>query len=352
MHVVLQTEALAKETETVLVVGLRNREIRSSHRVSEVLRSTFRLNSPNLEFVLCPDFLGVAKNLMIALFSIFYFVRKPEYRIISRNLYACVIVNLLHRSVFIYETHTVETGIRAKLQRWLVRSRKVKCVVISQALKELICAKYSLDNSSVFVLHDAARAGLPDLPKRSKDASMGTVFGYFGSLHQGRGVEIIEEMAARMKESHFLVYGPTEQNEGLVERTVGGSNLKLMGFIDHKDVHNAMSNCDVLLMPYQSQVSIGTAGSDTSKWMSPMKMFEYMASGRPILSSDLPVLREVLTSEKNCLLVPPSDSQSWVDAGKRLNDSNLRKSLSQIARQEYLSKYNWDARAKKLIELL
>ena len=47
-------------------------------------------------------------------------------------------------------------------------------------------------------------------------------------------------------------------------------------------------------MPYQRNVGIGTKNSDTSNWMSPMKMFEYMSTGVPIVSSDLPVLKKFL----------------------------------------------------------
>ena len=79
-----------------------------------------------------------------------------------------------------------------------------------------------------------------------------------------------------------------------------------------------MSRCDVLLMPYQRKVSIGDHSADTSRWMSPMKMFEYMAAKKPFISSDLDVLREVLTDEVNALLVDPENVKAWDKALKRL----------------------------------
>ena len=48
---------------------------------------------------------------------------------------------------------------------------------------------------------------------------------------------------------------------------------------------------DILIMPYQKNVAIGAKGHDTARWMSPMKMFEYMASGNPIISSNLAALK-------------------------------------------------------------
>ena len=69
-------------------------------------------------------------------------------------------------------------------------------------------------------------------------------------------------------------------------------------------------------MPYQRNVSIGIKGSNTADWMSPLKLFEYMSSGVPIISSDLPVLREILEDRRNALLVPPKNFDSWDEALK------------------------------------
>jgi len=87
--------------------------------------------------------------------------------------------------------------------------------------------------------------------------------------------------------------------------------------------------------------------------MSPMKMFEYMASGTPIVSSDLPVLREVLSNKFNCLLVSPSDVDAWVAALVTLRrDREFALSLASNARLQYLEIYNWDARAVLLSKIL
>ena len=110
---------------------------------------------------------------------------------------------------------------------------------------------------------------------------------------------------------------------------------------------------DILLMPYQEKVSIGVKGHDTAQWMSPMKMFEYMATGLPIISSDLPSLREVLQNKKNALLVSPSDPRAWCDALDCLSlDSELACRIGKKAYQDYKDKYTWGARARKIISLL
>lgn len=108
---------------------------------------------------------------------------------------------------------------------------------------------------------------------------------------------------------------------------------------------------DVLLMPYQKSVSIGVAGQDTAQWMSPMKMFEYMAGGVPLVSSDLPVLREVLEEGRNALLVAPGDPQAWVAAVDRLAfDPGFAAYLGANAHADYQQHYTWVARARLLLE--
>ena len=87
-------------------------------------------------------------------------------------------------------------------------------------------------------------------------------------------------------------------------------NLIYMGYFRNKDARKLMSCMDALLMPYQNKVSIGKTKSDTSKWMSPMKMFEYLASGVPVFSSNLPVLQEILIDNVNVFLVSPEDKMN------------------------------------------
>jgi glycosyltransferase involved in cell wall biosynthesis len=101
-------------------------------------------------------------------------------------------------------------------------------------------------------------------------------------------------------------------------------------------------------MPYARKIAV-SSGGDTAAYASPMKAFEYLAAGRAILASDLPVFHEVLDSD-NCLLLPPEDIDAWNHALHRvLADRRLRQSLGSQARQDARA-YDWTERAKKAVE--
>ncbi len=127
----------------------------------------------------------------------------------------------------------------------------------------------------------------------------------------------------------------------------GLDNVRVLWFVPNGELPEYLAACDVLLMPYQRRVTVN--GGDTAAVMSPMKMFEYMAADRLIISSDLPVLREIL-DERNAVLCDPEDDLEWVEALKRAeNDRNWREELARIAYQD-AEKYTWRKRVRLVLK--
>jgi glycosyltransferase involved in cell wall biosynthesis len=174
--------------------------------------------------------------------------------------------------------------------------------------------------------------------------------GYTGHLYPGRGAELLLEIAALEPEIHFLLAGgePADVERLLaLAKTRGLTNLVLSGFILNADLPQYQAACETLLMPYQRQVE-ASSGGDIARYLSPMKLFEYLACGRAIISSDLPVLREVL-NENNAILLPPDDSQAWAQALRALKTDPARlRRLAEQARQD-AQKYSWTARVQHIL---
>jgi glycosyltransferase involved in cell wall biosynthesis len=177
--------------------------------------------------------------------------------------------------------------------------------------------------------------------------------GYTGHLYAGRGAGIILQLARRLPHIQFLLAGGdpadiTRLRTQIANYQLPITNLHLTGFIPNADLPRYQAACDALLMPYQESVA-ASSGGDIARYLSPMKVFEYLACGRVILSSDLPVLREVL-HERNAILLPPADVDAWENA---LEDARLNaEKYADIAQaaKKVAEQYSWEARARKVLD--
>jgi len=94
-----------------------------------------------------------------------------------------------------------------------------------------------------------------------------------------------------------------------------------------------------------------SSGGDIAKYLSPMKLFEYMACGRAIISSDLPVLREILNDE-NAVLLPPDDLTTWVTAIRDLSTNPEQRARLAAQAQQDVIQYSWRARAQNILSTI
>ena len=257
----------------------------------------------------------------------------------------------LLRNNTIFETHTPLTEFKyldRLLLNFVLRSDRVKMlVVISDALKGLLLEAHPIDAARVLVAHDGS-----DIAKNiTHNFDKNNVsIGYVGHLYKGRGIEVIIEAAQAIPAANFHVVGGNPDDVDYWEKKSSAiKNLRFYGFVSPQKAAEISLSMDILLAPYQETVRV-TSGLDTSKWMSPLKIFEYMAAGKAIICSDIPVLREVLEDERNALLCKPADYGAWVSSIKRLiSDQDLRLLISSNAHQDIATKYSWSIRAKTVI---
>lgn len=276
--------------------------------------------------------------------------------IYCRNTPSCYFATKLGLSA-VLESHTPmeEAG---RVSDWLfkkiIQSKHLqKLVVITHALKSHYLGRYPFLRNTLLVAPDGADP-IPEgaQPVQLPDSRQRLQIGYIGHLYEGRGVEIVIGMAQRCPWANFhLVGGMPADIEQWQSATTSDPNIFFHGFVAPAKANELRVAFDVLLAPYQKKVAIKVEGKgDTSRWMSPLKIFEYMAAKKPIISSDLPVLKEVLTHEQNALLCPPDNVTEWVNALERLReDQVLSTRLADEAYRDFIHNYTWRARAKKLI---
>lgn len=224
-------------------------------------------------------------------------------------------------------------------------------VVISDALRRFYLQKFKIKDSRILVAPDAADpVGGRVVHSKLTEQTGRLQVGYIGQLYPGKGVEIIELVATLCPEVDFHVIGGRQQEvTTLKNRTNVLSNVYVHGHKPPSELDSYKMRFDVFVAPYQYKVETGSGG-DIAKWMSPLKIFEYMAARRPIVASDLPVIREVLEDGKNAILVKPEDISAWVSAIRRLgNNRRLGTNIAAVAHREFLSKYTWRARAERVL---
>lgn len=214
-----------------------------------------------------------------------------------------------------------------------------------------------LEDCGVVVAHDGVDTerydDLPDPEEARRLLGMPInrfTVGYTGHLYPGRGVGMMLQLARRCSSAHFLIVGGDQESVAVHRELVQQmqvSNLEFIGFVSNADLPLYQASCEVLLMPYQRDAA-GGGGGITSSVMSPMKMFEYMAAGRLIVTSDMPTIREVL-SDDICRFCPPEDVEAWVHAVEYAKAHPAwRKAVGQRAK-EAVERYTWLRRVQSVI---
>jgi len=300
-----------------------------------------------------------AKNLLYPLLVAREMAARPSPDLLyGRHAYALAVAAARCAAPLAYEAHALPLRRARRLaESWLFRHpRFALLVAISRPLAEDYAAHVpALAGRPVLVAHDGADPapdpapddhpwpGRPGAPR----------LGYVGHLYPGKGMETVAALAAALPEAELHVFGGTEADLAAWRaRCAGQPNLHLHGHVPHARVPALLARFDLLLAPPAPSVA-SAAGREIGRWMSPLKLFEYMAAGVPILASDIPALREILRDGETARLLPPGDAAAWAAAARALlADPAEAAALGDRARAAFLATYTWKARAELILARL
>lgn len=243
---------------------------------------------------------------------------------------------------------------------WKSRGRKLMTVT-TQTLREALerSTRMRFPDEQVLVAPNgvdlASYADLPDPEEARRRLNLmpGLTAGFTGHIYPGRGADLLFELARALPQVNFLWVGGTPElvetwRERLDEAAL--TNVTMTGFLEHKQMPLYQAAADILLMPYSRSIE-GSSGQDIGEVINPMKMFEYLAAGRAIVSADLPSIREVL-NENNAVLCEPGDLPAWKAAIESLLlDERRRLGLGRQARR-LAEKSTWTAREQRILTVL
>jgi glycosyltransferase involved in cell wall biosynthesis len=193
----------------------------------------------------------------------------------------------------------------------------------------------------------------PGEARRQLNLPDGPTVGFTGHIYPGRGADLLFELARQMPKVNFLWVGGTPE---LVEfwraklHAAGMTNVSMTGFVPHERIPLYQAAADVLLMPYSRSVET-SSGQDIAEVINPMKMFEYMASCRTIVSADLPSIREAL-HEGNAVFCEPEAIGDWsLEIEALLGDEARRTALGTQARRD-VEGLTWIKREERILNKL
>jgi glycosyltransferase involved in cell wall biosynthesis len=252
-----------------------------------------------------------------------------------------------------YETHKPIKGKSGeeKLSKMLSKSNFLQLVAITSVLGNYYRNKFDLTEDKLKIAPDAADLPL-SINQTTTNKSGRPKAGYAGHLYPGKGVELISELVKRCPEVDFHIVGGTKEDIIYWRDYLRSyENVLFHGFVSHSLIGRHLQSFDILLAPYLEKVSSYSGRStDISRWMSPLKLFEYMAACKPIICSDLPVLREVINNGENALLCPPNDINSWVKAlALLIKDPDYSQELATNAYNDFIENYTWNGRVNNIL---
>jgi glycosyltransferase involved in cell wall biosynthesis len=341
-------EAMAATGCDVTLVARRGRDIRGVNPFA------FYGTSGNVRLELRACHTHVAARGLSSLIGVLRVWKGGATAAIGRDLAGCYAAALLGLPVS-YETHEPAarvSGVKRLVFTRLVHHRNFRrLIVITRTLQDDYQRAFNIPPHLIVIAPDAATEPAETVVPLRTGAAFNV--GYVGQLYAGKGMEIIAPLAQRCPWADFHVVGGREEDIARWRAQCGAqTNLTFHGFVPHGQTDGYRNAFDVVLAPFQRRITIAGEG-DIANWTSPLKVFEYMAAGKAILCSDLPVLREVMRDGDNCLLLPPDDVDAWTAALERLRDDpDLRARLGNNARLDFLEHYTWKARASRVLATL
>jgi len=235
-----------------------------------------------------------------------------------------------------------------KIERWVL-GQSTLVVTVSGRFREMLEA-LGVSRQKVLVCPNAIDPdsflgkGLSDGEGRAN----GLVVGYVGSFIPYHRLDLLVRAAVRLNASdpslRFLLVGDGAERpriEQLIARSGLSERFVLTGRVPHDEIAGVVAGMDIAVMP------------GSNDWGSPVKIFEYMAMGKPVIAPRVGPIEEVITHGRNGLLFGPGSLEELAGMVEVLaRDDRLRTALGEQARADVLERHTWRRNAERVLEAL
>lgn len=291
------------------------------------------------------------QSISFAKMVIFYlFLKKHSGVIYSRDQFSSFVLSFFKRFNVVFELHTLPYSVR--FYHRVLYKNIYKFVVISNGLKAGL-VELGVDSGNILVAPDGVDIGEFNIDDKKikirKKLNLPIdkkIILYSGHLYKWKGAEILLDVAGNFKDILFVLIGGTKEDVEKFRKKSEVAKLKNILIIGHrpqKEIPFYLKSADLLILPNSGKERI------SSHYTSPLKMFEYMASGVPIIASDLPSIREILNND-NAIFFKADNRIDLSDKIKKyINDQRFLNKISERSLSDS-GQYTWALRAKKIID--
>ncbi|MBS4192616.1 glycosyltransferase family 4 protein [Bacillus sp. FJAT-49705] len=211
----------------------------------------------------------------------------------------------------------------------------------------IVCATPHI--SEKFEKYNTERISIRNYPKIEKivESSKSNIHKrndvcYIGGLSAGRGLYTMEEAIHYTSCSLNLAgvfFNQVDKARFIDDKT---EKVKYLGYLERKEINDLLKDSLAGLVVLE--------GSEAFKYSLPVKMFEYMSAGIPVICSDFPLWREIIEKHKCGFCVDPKDAKAIGAAINYLNDNpEEAEQMGRNGRSAVETEYNWETESEKLI---
>ena len=289
---------------------------------------------------------------LFSFFSIAYAIFDKTELYITRNIFNLILLNILNKKVIIEIHHDLHNEGRilkflCKYINVFNKENIVKIVAITNAVKKYLIKNFNIDPNKIEVISSASSLKFKFSNLKKKKFYN---IGYFGSLDSSKGANFIIKLARKDKLNKYSIYGGSQYEVSRLKKKGIPNNLKINQSVYYGKLKPIISKMDILLMPSSTKKirSIGNIGNIV-KFTSPLKLFDYLASGKLIITSNVSVFKEILLDGKNCLVVNNFKTANWI---KIINKVKFETSkINNIKRNAFKlsKKHTYLKRAEKIL---
>jgi len=211
-----------------------------------------------------------------------------------------------------------------------------RCIAVTDGIKQYFIERYGVAPPNIAVIPNGVDT---DAFKPDPVAHSGVTVGYVGSLHEWQGIRCIVEATRLLPGIQFRIVGDGEMRDYIATQRT--ANVELLPALPHEKIPQAINVLDICIS-YPLKFRDGAT--------SPFKVYEYLACGKPVISSDLASMREEFG---DVLTYADAESADSLAQGIQalVADPARRKALGERGRAFVEQGHSWESVARRIISL-